>query len=119
MSGEETWIARAEKITLFRNQGKGSEAVRLLEISPTNRIIIDRHQALVLLAARTGAMRFRSHYSVDKSKWAWMDNMCNILEEHQLTFAGTSREQFMKVAIAQFQGMVSKAKNEVENFVSK
>lgn len=113
--GEENWIETAEKITLFRNQGRGAEPARLLEISPTNRILVDTDQAVLLLINRTVSSRVRSYYPDNKSKYLYTTQIPDNVEEHQLTMDGKSREQFMKVAIAQYQGKNDKVKNELEN----
>jgi hypothetical protein len=117
MSGnEETWIQQAEKIYLFRNTGKGAEAARLLEISSTNRILIDRNQAIILMVGRLQTRRMVNLYK--DGKYSHSDSILNDVEEHQLTMDGKSREQFMKVAIAQYQGgNQNKAKAEMENLV--
>lgn len=114
---EETWIQTAEKITLFKNQGRGAEAARLLEISPTNRILIDRNQAIILLIARLQARHFEKLYPDNKVKWDFLTRILDDVEEHQLTMNGLSREQFMKTAIAQYQGEKNSGKKEMENLV--
>jgi hypothetical protein len=119
MAGEETWIQTAEKITLFRNQGRGAEAARLLEISPTNRIIIDRNQAIILMVNRVIQNRMTKLYPDDKFKYTWITGILDGVEEHQLTIDGKSREQFMKVAIAQYQGQNAKQKGEMESYLNK
>jgi hypothetical protein len=114
---EETWIQTAEKITLFRNQGRGAEPARLLEISPTNRIIADTSQGIILMVGRYTSRYMSSLYPDNKTKYSWIANGYDDVEEHQLTINGTSREQFMKVAIAQYQGANNKAQKEMENLV--
>ena len=114
---EETWIQTAEKITLFKNQGRGAEAARLLEISPTNRVLIDRTQAIILLVGRLQARRMTKLYPDNKIKWDFQTQILDDVEEHQLTMNGLSREQFMKMGIAQYQSQNNKAKAEIENLV--
>jgi hypothetical protein len=119
----EDWLEKHEQaIDLFRTRGKGAEAARLLEIGSVNRTIISSRQAILCIAARTLSMVMRSRYnekSVGK-KWLWPAQIADWVEEYQQTMQGetNSRIQFSKVAIAQFQGIINKAKSELEKMVS-
>jgi hypothetical protein len=105
---EETWIQQQEKNILFRNQSRGADANRLLEIGRVNRTIIDRDQAILLMVGRVISRRMKSLYT-DKNKYQWIDDICDLVESHQQTMSGetNSRIQFMKVAIAQFAAKLS------------
>jgi hypothetical protein len=107
MSNNETWIDTAEKIALFRNQGKGDDATRLLEISPTNRTIAGRKQAILLATLRFAASYYTNLYPENKTSYIWIDQLCDNIEEYQLTLDGeqNSRRQFIKVAIGNIIGM--------------
>lgn len=112
--GQEQWIENAEKnMNFFRNIGKGAEAARLLEISPTNRILVDRDQAVLLMVVRLMAGRFGSYYP-DTDQYKWINDEDDMIEEHQLTIEGKSRLQFMQTAIAQVQNTMNRVKHEAE-----
>lgn len=102
MSNNETWIDTAEKIALFRNQGKGGDAARLLEISPTNRTIAGRKQAVLLATLRFSASYYKTLYPAVKTSYVWIDDLCDIIESYQLTINGeqNSRRQAIKVMVA-------------------
>lgn len=117
------WIENAEDIVLFSNQGQGAEAIRLLEIGPVNRTIVDENQAYGLLVLRMAARYFRKMYPAEvdtkkpgeilPSKYKYLDDDCDSIEAYQQTMVGetNSRIQFMKVAIEQAQGILRNAKN--------
>lgn len=119
----EKWIENAEDLVLFSNQGQGAEAIRLLEIGPVNRTIVDENQAYGLLVLRMAARYFRKinlplvnpdkpgEYLPDRYKY--LDDDCDSIEAYQQTMVGetNSRIQFMKVAIEQAQGILRNAKN--------
>ena len=117
--GQESWVQTAEKIILFRNQNRGGDAARLLEISPTNRNLIDREQAVIFSVLRFTASYTKSLYPENKQKWAWLDNLVDMLEEHQLTIEKDSRLDFMKTVIAQASMLANRIKNEAENLINK
>lgn len=97
--GQETWIEKAEQFSLFSNSGKGAEAARLLEISNTNRLIVDEDQAVILQLCRFIGGRLDSLYNDKRYDW-WNESLVRV-EEHQATMDGYTREQYIKVAIEQ------------------
>lgn len=113
MSYQENWIENAEKYALFLNEGEGGEAIELLKISPTNRTIAGRRQAVILATLRFAGTYYRTIYPENKKSYKWIDDLCDNIEEYQLTLDGeqNSRRQFIKVAIANIAGMF-KGKNE-------
>ncbi len=117
--GVETWIEEQENAIIFDESGNsgGAEASRLLEISPTNRIIVNSDQAKLLMVLRMAAMRFRKWY-FDTDKYKYIDDVANMIEEHQLTLEGESRFQFSRVAIAQYIArLITRGKRELESLV--
>lgn len=108
----ETWIETAEKIALFRNQGKGGDAARLLEISQTNRTIASREQAVVLATLRFAA-DYYAKLRPEKKGYQWLGELCDNIERYQLTLDGeqNSRRQFMRVAISSISQFLKGNKN--------
>jgi hypothetical protein len=126
----QTWAQKAEEnIELFTNIGKGAEAARLLEITQTNRILVDRDQAVILQVGRILQRRFMSlkprslrlavaGVPADKEKinrYQWLKEIFDNVEYHQATIDGKTRSDFKEVAIAQNMGMANKLKGEVNN----
>lgn len=70
------WKEQARNEAIFRLRG-GSEAGRLLEISPTNRVITPE-QAGLLMALRLQAECLGSAFQ-------WLVDMCDEAEKYQLT----------------------------------
>ena len=101
MSENKLWIETAENIALFRNQGKGGDASRLLEMTPTNRTIAGKEQAVIMACIRFAGLYYESLYP-EKKKYTYLNALCDIIEGYQLTMSGeeNSRRQFMKVSIA-------------------
>lgn len=97
MSERNKWIDEQKKNKLFRGGGSGGDAARMLEISPTNRDL-SAEQARELTAAR---------YINDLLCINALADLCDMIEAAQLCVDGKSRENFMKVAIEQWQGKVA------------
>jgi hypothetical protein len=101
MSNQESWIENAEKYALFLNEGDSGEAGKLLEISPSNRTIAGRKQAVILATLRFAGKYYRSLYPDKPKSYEWIDDLCDNIEEYQLTLDGeqNSRRQFIKTVI--------------------
>lgn len=96
---EERWIDEQKKNRLFRGSGQGGDAIKMLEISPTNRILSPT-QAKKLTAAR---------FINDVLGITCISKLCDMVEAAQLCTDEKSRVEFMKVAIEQWQGKVAAA----------
>jgi len=94
---EKTWIQEQKENRLFRGSGKGGDAIKMLEISPTNRII-SPVQGRKLTAAR---------YINKLLGITCINELCDLVEAAQLCVDAKSRSDFMKVAIEQWQGKVA------------
>ena len=135
-----TWAQKAEEnIELFTNAGKGAEAARMLEITPANRILVDREQAIILQIGRLMQSRFMGLKYINRwgitvispsveigiqekekvNKYQWIEEILNGVEEHQATIEARTRSDFKEVAIAQGIGLVNKVKGELGNLASR
>lgn len=94
---EKTWIQEQKENKLFRGSGHGSDASRMLEISPTNRI----------LSASQGRKFTSARYLNDLLGITAIADLCDMLETAQLCVDAESRQNYMKVAIEQWQGKVA------------
>lgn len=94
---EKTWIQEQKDNRLFRGSGQGGDAVKMLDISPTNRRI-SAVQGRKLTAAR---------YINDLLGISAISELCDMIEQAQLCVDGQSRADFMKVAIEQWQGKIA------------
>ena len=117
----QSWVDDAEKYALFLNENGGGEAGKLLEISPTNRTIVGRKQAVILATLRFAAQYYTGIYPDKKNSYQWLNSIADIVEEYQLTIDGeqNSRRQFMKVAIANIAGMFKGNNVKAENAITK
>ena len=100
---DKTWIQEQKDNRLFRGSGQGGDAIKMLEISPTNRNI-SAVQGRKLTAAR---------YINDLLGITAIDDLCDLVEEAQLCVDAESRQNFMKVAIEQWQGKMSNTKSKL------
>lgn len=107
MPNNMTWIEEQKKNRLFRGSGHGSDAAKMLEISQTNRII-NTAQARKLIAAR---------YLSKTLKIKSIDYLCDLVEAAQLCVDAQSRQDFMKVAIEQWQGKLASAGRNVRAYI--
>lgn len=93
------WKEQQANQAIFRLKGGDteSEACRLLEISPTNRVIT-ADEARLLITARCQAAALGPDY-------IWLAEFANIFEEYQLTIGNpaNSREKFAAVLTATLQ----------------
>lgn len=84
------WKDQQQNLAIFRMKGQEpeSEACRLLEIGPTNRIVTDQ-EAKLLLICRTTAVTLGPEYR-------WLIELSNAVEEYQLTIGvpKNSRDAF-------------------------
>jgi hypothetical protein len=102
----ESWVEEQEKNTLFRGVDVRQQAEKMLQISPTNRIVgvkLGRYAIAVRqLNVRLG------------DKWDWLGRLADVVEEYQLTIGESwnSRLAFieaLKTEVAiQEQGKKSK-----------
>jgi hypothetical protein len=117
VSNAESWIENAEKYALFLNEGDNGEAGELLKISPTNRTIAGRKQAIILATLRFAGDYFETLYPDNKKSYKWINNLCDTIETYQLTLDGeqNSRRQFIKVAIANLMNMFKGKNKDVES----
>jgi len=105
---EETWIEEQKKNPLFRGSGIGSDANKMLELSPTNRVI-SSNQGRKL----TGARYINNLLGITA-----IGDLCDLVEEAQICIDARSRQDFMKVAIEQWQGKLQANKKfTLENLV--
>lgn len=105
---EESWIEEQKKNPLFRGSGLGSDANKMLELSPTNRVI----------SAKQGRKFSGARYINDLLGITAITDLCDLLEQAQMCVDSRSRQDFMKVAIDQWQGKVaSNKKFSLENLV--
>lgn len=94
---DKTWIQEQKENKLFRGGGHGGDAARMLEISPTNRNI-SSVQGRKLTAAR---------YINDMLGINAYGDLCDLVEKAQLCVDAKSRQDYMKVAIEQWQGKIA------------
>lgn len=105
---EKTWIEEQKSNRMFRGSGQGGDAIKMLEISPTNRIISGGQGRKL-----TGARYINQFLGITA-----IGDLCNLIEETQLCVDGRSRQEYMKVAIEQWQGKIaSNKKLSLENLV--
>lgn len=97
---EKRWIDEQKENRLFMGSGQGGDAAKMLEISPTNRILSPK-QARKVTAAR---------YINDLLGITCISKLCDMVEAAQLCTDEKSRVEFMKVAIEQWQGKIANAK---------
>lgn len=114
MSNQESWIENAEKYALFLNEGEGGEAIELLKISPTNRTIAGRRQAVILATLRFAGNYYRTLYPLKETSYRWIHDLCDNIEEYQLTLDGeqNSRRQFIKTIIGNAVNFMKGGKNQ-------
>lgn len=94
---EKTWIQEQKENRLFRGSGRGGDASKMLDISPTNRIInADQGRKLTACRFLTSLLEVKC-----------INELADLVEHAQLCVDGKSREQFMKVAIEQWQGKLA------------
>lgn len=98
---EKMWIEQAEENHMFSGGEKTGDADRLLELNRTNRIV--SAEQTVLLTINRALARI-NHDS------AFLNDLCLEVEQSQLVCDGQSRDQFMKVAIEQYQAKLANAK---------
>lgn len=94
---EATWIEQQKQNRLFRSGGQHSDAARMLEHSPTNRVLSVR-QARIIPATR---------YIGQLMDIKCLGELCDMIEMAQMCVDAGSRKDFMKVAIEQWQGKVA------------
>jgi len=135
-----TWAQKAEEnIELFTNAEKSGDAARMLEITPANRILINREQAVILQIGRLMQSRFmhvRSgvHWGIEVSKpvvsdnptsiskankYLWIKELLDNVELHQATLDAKTRSDFKEVAISQGIAAMKKIKGELNNLAVK
>lgn len=105
---DKTWIEEQKANRLFRGGGNGGDAHRMLEHSETNRIL-NKSQAKKFTSARM----IGDVLGIDA-----LDKFCTMLEKSQMCVGAETRQNFMKVAIEQWQGKLSHNKKiTLENLV--
>lgn len=98
---EERWIDEQKKNRLFRGPVHSSDADRMLEISLVNKDT-NRDQAMKIIVAR---------FLGKNLGITCLDELSDAVEVAQLIVDRQSRQEFMKVAIDQWQGKVNANKN--------
>lgn len=96
----ETWIEEQKKNKLFRSGGRGNDADRMLEIGKVNKDA-NRDQSMRIITAR---------HIADCLGLPCLTALADSVEVAQLIQDRQSRQEFMKVAIEQFQGKLQAAK---------
>lgn len=105
---EKTWIEEQKENRLFRGGGHGSDANRMLEHGPINRML-SATQARKISSAR---------YIGELLGIRSLGHLCDLIEQAQMCVDSQTRRDFMKVAIEQWQGKVSAGKKfTIENLV--
>jgi hypothetical protein len=114
MSNNEQWIENAENAALFINESESGGENQLLEISPTNRTIAGKKQAVILATIRFAERYFNTIDPVKTDRYSWMGDLCDIVEEYQLTLDGeqNSRRQFIKVMMAKVMNILRGSKEQ-------
>jgi len=95
------WIEEQKKNQLYRGHGQGSDASRMLDISATNRYIN------IIQAKRLTSVRFLGKLLGVQC----LDELADLVENAELCVEGRSRNDYMKVAIEQWQGKLSNMKS--------
>lgn len=99
----EKWAEEAEEIAedLLSNDEADAGVSKLLEISPTNRTIATRDQAIVLATLRFAGYHYKKLYA-NPDYYGYFDFLADTVESYQLTVSGeeNSRRQFMKTWVA-------------------
>lgn len=110
MSDEKAkWIEDQKKNKLFRGGGDNTnDANRMLEFGGVNRIS-SRNQQMKVITARVMARTLDA---------PCLNTLADLVETAQMVEGGIGRLQFMKVAIEQWQGKISAAKNKITEAIS-
>lgn len=103
MSGQQTWIEQQKNNRLFRGGGRGSDAERMLEHGETNR------QLSVGMARKVTGARYIGRI-IGVSCYA---ELAGMVEKAQMCVDARTRQDFMKVAIEQWQGKVQALKGKL------
>lgn len=101
---QKSWIEQQEANSLFRGADVSSLALRLLEISATNRIVTEEESKL-LMAVRMLNMRLGE-------EWDWLSRVADMCEEYQLTIGEpkNSRQAFVEALRIELTGQVEERK---------
>ncbi len=102
MNGEEReqWISDQKENSLFRGGGDTSQSDRMLQYGGVNKIYTAK-QARLITAARTW----------DKAMGLDVfSGLCTAVELSQMAVDAQARQDFMKVAIEQWQGKINAKK---------
>jgi len=106
---DRTWIEEQKENRLFRGVGGGGDAQKMIEKTPTNRYVSKRMGQQIVAAKFLGKLLNVSCY----------DELCDLVEAAQLCVDGRSREDFMKVAIEQWQGKIASMKGKLAGLLEK
>lgn len=98
---EKTWIEEQKANRLFRGSGGGNDADRMLEFGYINKAS-DRDQSMKVITARILNITLGI---------ACLGELADEVEKAQMIQDATARQDFMKVAIEQWQGKIAAAKN--------
>lgn len=105
---DKTWIEEQKANRLFRGGGRGGDAQKMLEHSPTNKYV----------SQGQGRKTTSARYIGEAMGIFSIGHLCDMIEQTQLCVDGRSRDNFMKVAIEQWQGKLShNRKITLENLV--
>lgn len=100
---EQNWIEEQKKMRLFAGASSSSDALRMLEKSETNRYISSRQAQKLITARYLGKIYGVTCY----------DELCDMVESAELCVDGRSRDNYMKVAIEQWQGKLAALKSKI------
>lgn len=95
---EDNWIDEQEKNDLFMGGERSGDADRMLEKSPANRLISSEQSVLLTINRALARVNHDSEF---------INQICDDVEYSQLACDGKARDDFMKVAIEQFQAKLA------------
>ena len=118
----EKWKQEQENDMMFRAFGNTTEAMKLLEKSPTNRDITEEQGALLAIGRQWDAVFFRKYpadlaiegiYDPARARAAnegMYGRLCDETELAQMSAGNQARKDYMKFGIEQWQGKLANMK---------
>lgn len=98
---EKNWIEEQEENDLFMGGDRSGDADRMLEKSEVNRIISSEQSVLLTINRSLARINHNCEF---------INRICDEVEYSQLVCDGQSRQDFMRVAIEQFQAKLANLK---------
>lgn len=100
---QESWVAAQERNILLRGGAAAKQALNMLRITPTNRVVTEKGAKLGLALRVLGQSLMRQNGN--QAAWQWIEDYTDQVESYQLT-VGTpynSRDAFLDVLRAELE----------------